>query len=165
MPLMGKNGWRLCAYPGRTSDFTESPCHIHKWFLVAFPPQNYEGSPATAVANGVPYGALREMFAGGTFLQLQLLLDYNDPDPLPDAAPASGEGPEADEDGAEGEQGHGGAPAPAPELRHGSFSIVLHPAAEDIQEVVVGLFDDMVRDLSQVARAGTPVADEQRIFY
>lgn len=90
------------------------------------------------------------MFAGGTFLQLQLLLDYSDPDPLPEAAPASGEGAEADEDGAEGAQGQAGAPAPVLELRHGSFRIVLHPAAEEIQEVVVGLFDDMVRDLSQV---------------
>ncbi|GLC77190.1 hypothetical protein PLESTF_001896200 [Pleodorina starrii] len=115
--------------------------------------QNDEGSLATAAADlQVPYGALREMFASGTFLTLQLMLEYTDPEPLSgeeeeDPSPGS-EG--SDYDGDDDAQNAHHADAPPPEILVGRFRILLSPSAEEITDVVVGLFEDMVSDLGQL---------------
>ncbi|KXZ43278.1 hypothetical protein GPECTOR_96g744 [Gonium pectorale] len=105
-------------------------------------------SLATAHSAGLPYGMMREMFSSGAFLTLQLLFEYSDPEPLPEEA----SGPVVE--GSDEEEDREASAQPAEpvmvELRHGTFKINLSPAAEEIKDVVVGLYEDMVRDLGQL---------------
>ncbi|GIL46228.1 hypothetical protein Vafri_3260 [Volvox africanus] len=110
--------------------------------------QKYEASLATAAAFEVPYGAVREMFASGSFLTLQLLLEYTDPEPLPEEAPREAEG---SDDGDEEERHAAKTADPSPpEIRLGTYRILLSPSSDEMEDVVVGLFEDMVADLGQL---------------
>ncbi|PNH05107.1 Dynein heavy chain 7, axonemal [Tetrabaena socialis] len=108
--------------------------------------QKYEGSVATASNVAAPYGTMREMFASGAFLTLQLLFDSIDPEPLPEE-PAT---LQAEESGDADERERPGEVAAPAEIRKGSFRIRLSPSAEEITDVAAGMFVDMVQDLGQV---------------
>ncbi|GFR40055.1 hypothetical protein Agub_g593 [Astrephomene gubernaculifera] len=113
--------------------------------------QKYEPSIATAGAASVPYGAVREMFAEGAFLTLHLLLESYDPEPLSEDEPSEhGEDDEDADEEAEAEAAKRARDRPPPDIRVGSFKILLSPSADEIRDVVVGLFEDMVRDVGQI---------------
>ncbi|KAG2427037.1 hypothetical protein HYH02_014682 [Chlamydomonas schloesseri] len=129
--------------------------------------QKYEPTVATAKEGDLPYGVVRERFACGTFLMLHLLHEAIDPEPLPEpevVAPGAG----GEEEGEE-EEGGGAAhkrEAPPPEVRMGSFRILLSPAREEIQEALELAFSDMVAKMCELPnifispRAADPAALE-----